>query len=446
MKRFALGLVVAFGAASGSAQAGEERACAAQYSLEDHLLLEWAALGGDPHAQMAVAQCAFPEGADADAMTPAEKTYAIKWTTVALCEAVPSKAHDRRDIRLRRLKDGADISFRRFGGLSKDEKLNWRERDFVEYRKEQTALLSERHKRLLATVTPSELAAARADLSDGLARMGSAGLLKLAELSSCEAFGASKEFEAAAWSAASESWRDAAASGVYAAADSEDYDLPKIALEATRKLSGADRRVAALEKERLLRTDPKRLAALEEKIVRVEEAAAIDRLADFSLPERRADAGLADAGPAQGSALTTALQFALESLGYVNFINGPDNDYGPTTQGAVARMHVAAGGAPTTTLTNSEIRDTICKAALKGDPVSLYHVALMHKNGWGFSENDRAAATAIAASETAMIAALGGDGLPSWKRDAYKAYAGKIRDAAKEFKRGGDGPEAAICR
>ncbi len=445
MKRLAFGALVAFGVMTGAAMAGEERACASQYALEDHLLLEWAALGGDPHAQMAIAQCAFPGGADAKAMTPAEKNYAIRWTTIALCEAIPNDAHDRRDARLRKLKDDASISFRRFGGLAKDEKLNWREKDFMEYRKEQTALLAERHQRLLKTVSASELALARGGLSDQLSRMGPTGLLKLAELSSCEAFGASKEFEAAAWSAASESWRGSEIAGVYAAADSDDYDLPKIATEKTKRLSGGDRRVAAIEKERLLRTDPRRIAGLENKIVQFEERNALDRLANFTLPVRRAEAGLADAAVGDASALTTALQFALESLGHVDFVNGPDNDYGATTRDAVARMQASGGDEPTSLLTNAETRATICKAAAKGDPVSLFHVALMYQNGWGFLPNEAKAAAAIGRSETAMIAALGGADLPAWKREAYTSYAGKIRAAAKEMKKPGVSADDALC-
>ncbi len=447
VKRLALGLSVAFGVMAGAALAGQEASCSSQYALEDHLLLEWAALGGDPHAQMAIAQCSFPASADEKQMTPAEKSYAIRWTTIALCEAEPSKAHDRRDARLRQLKEDANISFRRFGGLSKDDKLNWRERDFMEFRKEQTALLKERHERLLKSVTASELATARKDLSDGLARMGPTGLLKLAELTSCEPFGASEEFEAAAWSAASEAWRGSEVAGIYAAADSEDYDLPKVAMEKTKKLSGADRRVASIEKERLLRTDPRRLAQLESRITEYEDKSAVDRLANFSLPERRADAGLADAtAVSETPALTAALQFALETLGYVSFVNGPDNDYGPTTQAAVARMTIGATGEPKTTLSNIEIRSTICKAALKNDPVSLYHVALMYQNGWGFPRSDAKAATAIAKSETTMIAALGGDNLPAWKREAYKTYAGKIRAASKELKRVDVPADESLCR
>lgn len=446
MKRLAFGALVAFGLMSGSAMAGEEISCASQYALEDHLLLEWAALGGDPHAQMSIAQCAFPMGADADAMTPAERAYAIRWTTIALCEAQPSGAHDRRDTRLRKLKEDASISFRRFGGLAKNEKLSWRERDFMEYRKEQTALLAERHQSLLARVSSTDLAKARGDLAEQLSRMGPTGLLKLAELTSCEAFGASKEFEAAAWSAASEAWRGSEVAGVYAAADSEDYDLPKIAMEKTKKLSGADRRVAALEKERLLRTDPRRIAALEQKVTRLEEATALERLANFSLPAKREGVGIAEAAFANEPSLTMALQFALESLGYVSFVNGPDNDYGPTTRDAVARMQASSGGEPTSTLTNAEARRTICRAALKDDPVSLYHVALMYQNGWGFPQSDAKAVAAIAKSETAMIAALGGGDLPEWKRAAYQSYAAKVRAAAKELKKPDLAADDSVCR
>ncbi len=446
VNRFVVGAAVAFGVMTGSAMAGEERSCAAQFALEDHLLLEWAALGGDPHAQMAIAQCAFPMGADAAAMTPAERAYAIRWTTIALCEATPSKRHDRRDGRLRNLKDDANISFRRFGGLSKDEKLNWRERDFMEYRKEQTALLAERHKALLADVASADLGKARGELAEQLSRMGPTGLLKLAELTSCEAFGASKEFEAAAWSAASEAWRGSEVAGIYAAADSEDYDLPKIAMEKTRKLSGADRRIAAMEKDRLLRTDPRRLAELEQKVAGFEERLAIERLASFTLPVRRAEAGLVDASMGETPAVTTALQFALESLDYVDFINGPDNDYGPTTQAAVARMQAASGQEPTAHLTNTETRATICAAALKGDPVSLYHIALMYQNGWGFPRNEAKAAAAIMQSENAMIEALGGADLPEWKRAAYQAYAGKIRASASDLKKPEVGADASLCR
>lgn len=445
MKRYAFGALIAFGVLSGSALAGEERSCASQYALEDHLLLEWAALGGDPHAQMAISQCAYPVDADADEMTPAERTYAIRWTTIALCEAQPSAAHDRRDARLRKLKEEASISFRRFGGLAKSEKLNWRERDFLEYRKEQTALLADRHQRLVASASAMDLAKARGELAEQLSRMGPTGLLKLAELTSCDAFGASAEFEAAAWSAASEAWRGADVAGVYAAADSEDYDLPKIAMDKTKKLSGADRRVAALEKERLLRTDPRRIAALEQKVSRLEETTAIDRIASFSLPEPREKTGIAEAAFVNEPSLTLALQFALESLGYVNFINGPDNDYGPTTREAVARMRARESGAPTPTLTNAEARETVCRAALKNDPVSLYHVALMYQNGWGFPVNAEKAVGALMRSETAMIASLGGDDLPAWKREAYKSYAKKIRAAAHELKKPETAPDNEIC-
>lgn len=397
------------------------------------MLLEWAAVGGDPHAQMTLAQCSFP--ATAGDLSPAQRVYAIKWNTIALCEARASEVHDDRDLRMRRLKENAHISFRRFGGMQKDEKLNWRERDFVEYRKEQTAALETRHQRLMQSVTPIDVAAARGEIADQYSRIGALGLLKLAELSSCDILGASKEFEAAAWSAASESWRGAEQAGVYAAPDTPAYDLPKVATEKTKKLSGADRRAAALEKERLLRTDPDRLAVIEKKARDYETVAAVNAIDNFRLPVREATAGLADAATGRSSSLTTALQFALETLDFVEFVNGPDNDYGPTTRAAVARMQAAGGGEPTSVLTSAEARATICKAAAEEDPVSLYHVALMHQNGWGFPADEAKAASAIARAETAMIAALGGADLPAWKRAAYNKYAGLIRDAATELKR-----------
>ncbi|HBK90874.1 MAG TPA: hypothetical protein DDZ68_04295 [Parvularcula sp.] len=427
----------------GAASASEGSLCSARFALEDHMLLEWAAVGGDPHAQMTLAECSYPEGAAE--LSAAQRIYAIKWNTIALCESRESNIHDDRDLRMRRLKEDAHISFRRFGGLQQGEKLNWRERDFVEYRKEQQAALEARHQRLSAAVAPADMAAARAEIADQYSRIGALGLLKLAELSSCDALGASKEFEAAAWSAASESWRGAEQAGVYAAADTPAYDLPKIASEKTKNLSGADRRAAALEKDRLLRTDPDRLAGIEKKARDYENVAAASAIENFSLPRRDAAAGLADAAPVAASSLTTALQFALETLGFVEFINGPDNDYGPTTRAAVARMQAAGGGEPTTVLTNAEARATICKAAAQNDPVSLYHVALMRQNGWGLPKDETKAAAAIARSETAMIAALGGGELPAWKRAAYNNYAGLIRTSAKELKRADVEADAALC-
>lgn len=425
--------VLGAGAAVAQDAAEEQALCSARFALEDHMLLEWAAVGGDPHAQMTLSECSFPEGA-AD-LSAAQKIYAIKWNTIALCESRASDVHDDRDLRMRRLKENANISFRRFGGLQKGEKLNWRERDFVEYRKEQTAALEARHQRLMQSVTPIDMASARAEIAEQYSRIGALGLLKLAELSSCDILGASKEFEAAAWSAASESWRGAEQAGVYAAPDTPAYDLPKVATEKTKKLSGADRRAAALEKERLLRTDPDRLAVIEKKARDYENVAAVSAIDNFRLPRREATAGLSDVATAQVSSLTTALQFALESLGFVEFVNGPDNDYGPTTRAAVARMQAVGGGEPTSVLTKAEARATICRAAAKGDPVSLYHVALMHQNGWGFPKDEAKAASAIARSETAMIAALGGQDLPAWKRAAYNQYAGLIRASAAEMKK-----------
>ena len=443
--RVVAGVAFATFVLAGSAQAGDERSCAAQYSLEDHLLLEWAALGGDPHAQAAIAQCSFPIGADPEKMTPAERAYAVRWTTIALCEAQTSDAHDRRDARLRALKEEANISFRRFGGMQKNEKLNWREKDFIAYRTAQNEMLAGRHGRLMAAVSSADSTKAQDDLAEQYSRMGPTGLLKLAELTSCEAFGASKEFEAAAWSAAAEAWRGSEVAGVYAAAEDDDYEIEKIAAEKSEALTGASLRVAKIEKEQLMRTDPSRLAALESRVSRIEDVAAIERLANLSLPATSNGIGIAEAAYSNEPVLTLALQFALESLGHVNFVNGPDNDYGPTTRDAVARMHASAGGEPVTTLTNSEARGAICQAAMKGDPVSLYHLSLMYKNGWGFAKDADKASAAISRAETSMISMLGGGELPAWKADAYKSYAGKIRTLAEELKTPGVDNSVKFC-
>ncbi len=184
-----------------------------------------------------------------------------------------------------------------------------------------------------------------------------------------------------------------------------------------------------------MRTDPDRLARLEQRVSEAEDRAALNALAAFTLPQREATGGIADAAVAQQSTLTLALQFALESLGHVNFVNGPDNDYGPTTRGAVARYHTATGGSPATTISQLETREAICAAAVvRDDPVSLYHVALMYKNGWGFARDDDKASAAITKAETAMISTLGGDDLPEWKRDAYREYAARIRAASASMK------------
>lgn len=445
MKILVLGAAASVLALS-AARASEGALCSSQFSLEDHMLLEWAAVGGDPHAQMTLSECSYPEGAGA--LSQPQRVYAIKWNTIALCESRSSDVHDDRDLRMRRLKEEARLSFRRFGGMQKGEKLNRRERGFVEYREEQKAALEARHQRLMSAVSPADMAAARAEIADQYSRMGALGLLKLADLSSCESLGASAAFEAAAWSAASESWRGAEQAGVYAAADTPAYNLPQVATEKSKKLSGADRRTASLEKERLLRTDPDRLAVIEKKAREYESVTAASAIEQFHLPRRNAAAGLADAGAAPGSSLTTALQFALESLGFVEFVNGPDNDYGPTTRAAVARMQASGGGEPTSVLTGAEARATICRAAAKDDPVSLYHVALMHQNGWGLPKDEAKAAAAVARSETAMIAALGGADLPEWKRAAYNKYAGLIRASAKELKQPATvaaGEPAPVC-
>ena len=421
---------------SSIAALGGSPSCAERYALEDQYLLEWAALGGDPHAQLALSRCAGARSPDK--MERDERIYAIKWMTLAACDARTAPSNDRRDQRLRRLKENADISFRRFGGLSKDEKMNWREKDFIEYRKEETERLESNRAKVVEDSSPTEIATARQMLTEELSRMGPLGLARLAELSSCPAFGATKAFEAAAWSAARDAWASPAAAGIYAAADSKDFDFGGQASEKSATLDGDGRRVAAIEKSRLLRTSPQRVAELETRVETLQREAVSATLASFTLPVRSADGGLADTPQTKPAGLTTALQFALETLGHVKFVNGPDNDYGPTTQEAVARLNRSEGRAPAKLISTTETRAAICKAAQNGDPVSLYHVALMYQNGWGFAPDEARAAVAIRRSETAMIEALGGaDALPEWKRAAYSKYAGEIRAAAASMKKPG---------
>lgn len=425
----------AFASPSSTAAPGE-RGCAERYALEEHYLLEWAALGGDPHAQLALSRCAGAQ--EPEKMNRAQRLYAIKWMTLAACDAREAPANDRRDQRLRRLKENADISFRRFGGLSKAEKMNWREKDFIEYRKEETERLESNRARVVEASSPTEIATARQSLIEGLSQMGPLGLARLAELSSCPAFGASKAFEAAAWSAARDAWAGAQEDGLYAASDTEDLDFAGQAATRAAELTSDSRRVASLEKSRLLRTSPQRVSELESRVETLQREAVAATLASFTLPARSADGGLTDAPPPARPGLTTALQFALESLGHVQFVNGPDNDYGPTTQEAVARLNRAAGRAPSKLISTNETRAAICEAAKKGDPVSLYHVALMYQNGWGFPQDDARAAAAIRRSETAMISALGSaDTLPEWKRAAYAKYASDIRASAAAMKKPG---------
>lgn len=414
-------------AALSTASANEADGCAAAFALEDQLILEWAALGGDPHAQMALAACSVE--VKSGAMTPAQKRYAVKWTTIAVCDAEGSPEHDRRDIRMRKLKEEARLSFRRFGGLDKSEKMDWREKDFMKYRAEQTAILKKRHADLVKEVTPAELDAARADMADEFSRMGPIGIVRLAEMTSCKSFGASPTLAAAAWSAARDVWRGPTIEGVYASGDTADYDFSAKADEKLAALDAPTRRLAAAQKDRLFKTSPQRLAALEEK-------AALARLAEFRLPKKRPDVAEDEAEAVETPALTTALQFALESLGHVEFVNGPDNDFGPTTQSAVARLNLAEGRAPNAVLTNGEIRGSLCDAALrKGDPVSLYHVGLMYQNGWGFEKDGFKAAAAFRSAEARMEKILAETAaLPDWKKRAYEPYAQEIKVAAKAAK------------
>ncbi len=400
-----------------SAEAGEELKCAAQFKLEEHLILEWAALGGDPQAQYSVAQCAFPS--NAGELSSAEKTYALKWLTLATCEAQGVAGYKDRDRATRNLKLGSNISFRRFGGVTKDELWTGKERSLISIRDRQTADLEARLEKLKAQSTEAEQAGAREALADELARMGPLGIMRLIELTSCQAYGASDAFAAAAWSAAAESWAASGSTSVYGPSAISDRDLKSEGARRMAQLSKNDRRVAAARKDMLLRSDAAHLAELE-------DAAALGRLQNL---------GSADAGEEglklSGRSTTTAVQYALESLGFIEFVNGPDNDYGPSTIEAVKKAQAAYGHPQTRLLAPEEVRQVVCDAAVtKSDPISYYHLSLMYAEGLGFRKDLVRAKAAISRAEEILIARLESkDALPPWKAREYPAYLERIGDA-----------------
>lgn len=400
-----------------AATAGEELKCAAQYTLEEQLILEWAALGGDPHAQYAVAQCAFPD--NAGALSDVERLYALKWLIVATCDASESEALVERDRMTRRLKDSAKLSFRRFGGLTEEEKLNRREKRFVEFRDHRYDKLNERYEALQARVSEADRAQARAALADQFARLGAIGLIRLGELAACPNFGASKTFSAAVWSAAAEAWNESGAGAVYGHSAARDWSIAAESEKRMKALSARERRVAEAEKASLLKTQPASIA-------RLEQQAALGRLDGLGAAAHAQEQG------APRRSLTTAVQYALEALGFLDFVNGPDNDYGPSTIEAARKAQAHYGGEPTRWLSHEESRRLICDAATKkDDPVSYYHVALMYAQGWGYPQDLPRARFAVDRARGILEARLAGaDELPAWKQAAYPKFRGEI-DAAQ---------------
>ncbi|MEQ1931289.1 MAG: hypothetical protein ABL957_12290 [Parvularculaceae bacterium] len=414
LTRIAFCAAVSAAVLSGSAIAGEERECSEQFKLEEHLILEWAALGGDPHAQYAIGQCAAPT--TVSEMAPAAKVYALKWLTLAACDSSPNAA---RDQMTRQLKYKSNISFRRFGGITDDETWTAREKKLIEIRDGQVADLNARLARLKASASEMELAEARDQLADQFARMGATGLLRLTEMTTCKEFAASDSYSAAVWSAAADTWARPENTSVYGHSVQGDWDLKREADKRIAALSKIDKRRMGMEKDALMQADPARLAALE-------DAAALGRLEKLGFASANGD-GL----QFTGRAATTAVQFALESLGYITFVNGPDNDYGPSTIEAARRAQAAYGHPETRFLAPEEIRQVVCDAAVKkADPVSYYHLAMMYSEGLGFKKDVNLARLALDQAEENMSARLMHESaLPDWKRRAYPAYATKISAA-----------------
>jgi peptidoglycan hydrolase-like protein with peptidoglycan-binding domain len=415
--RVALCVFALFVFGAGSANAAREEKCAAQYSFDEQLTLEWAALGGDPHAQFAMAKCAAPR--IKAPMSAAERIYALKWLTLAACDADGVPGIEVRDRMTRRLKYEGDISFRRFGGISRDENWTALEKKFIEFRRAEVEDLRLRYSEFAGAASVEEKAKAREGLSDELARMGPRGMVRLTQLTQCPYFGADRASVAAAWSAANQVWRSSGAEDFYAKNAEGNWNAEKESKERFAVLSPLEKRAAEFEKARLLRTDPIVLAELEDK-------AALAKLDDLSF--MHAEAGNVSFA---GRSVTLAVQYALEALGWMHFINGPDNDYGPSTIDAVRKMQSAQGLDETRWLSPEEIRRTVCDAAIrKGDPVSYFHLALMYSEGWGYPKDLDRAAFAIERAEEIMDAKISDfSKLPEWKQKAYPTFEPRIESA-----------------
>lgn len=419
--RWVIGVAAAAAAVGASARAGDEVKCAAQYGFQEQMILEWAAIGGDPNAQYAMAQCAFPRGASD--LTSAEKTSAAKWVMLADCEATGLDDYETRDRMTRALKYGGNISFRRFGGITEDETWTAREKRLIEMRDAARGDLKSRVDDLQKATSPAERDAARAQLIAEFSKMGPLGLARLADISSCKSLGASKVEVAALWSAAADAWSSSQVDAIYGDDQGRAEELKREADKRFGKLSKSEKREFAAVKNRVANDDSERIA-------RLESDAALGRIQNL---------GFASAGPEglqfTGSATPTAVQYALESLGFIEFVNGPDNDYGPSTIEAAKRAQAAYGRPETRWLAPGEVRQVVCDAALKkDDPVSYYHVAMMYAEGSGFPKNLPLAREALAKAEKAMSEqASKASALPEWKQRAYPEYAERIKVAKAAF-------------
>ncbi|MEO1015231.1 MAG: hypothetical protein AAFX08_08605 [Pseudomonadota bacterium] len=456
--RFAIGAVAALTFAA-SAEAGEEASCAAQYTLEEQLMLEWAGLAGDPHAQFALAQCAMPEGADE--LDPAAMRYALKWVTLAACDATGTDDIGARDRRSRKLKAQGDISFRRFHEIEADESLSRKERRFVEYRDHKTKELMARLKRLKRMASSTDFDAARADVADEFARFGARGRVRLASLASCEYLDAPAPFVAAAWAGAADAWdrERARFAGVYGASERDGWSFREEAERRAADLSPAQLAQFEYQRSELDRYDPIYLARLEEEAalgrlgelrtlqtVEFATAGANQALADdrdlllaaagLSSSDAAPDAEARDRpGGFTGPSVTVATQYALEALGFMEFVNGPDNDYGPSTIAAVARAQESEGRAATRWLSHAEVRDMVCRAATEAeDPVSYFNVSMMYLRGQGYPQHLAKARYAMDQADALIeVKLIDPDTLPKWKAEQYPAVRAEIQAARDEL-------------
>ncbi|MEM1397895.1 MAG: hypothetical protein AAGH38_10680 [Pseudomonadota bacterium] len=478
---FRSSLLAALGAAVLSlgsvAFAGQEAPCADQYSLEEQLMLEFAALGGDPHAQFALAQCALPERTKK--LSPQRMSYALTWVTLAACDAMETDHLEARDRRTRRLKAQGDLSFRRFVGANdKEEDYNRKEKRFVTYRNKKITELSRRMKRLERMASTEEIDAARNELSERFARFGALGQVRLASLSSCPHLHPTDAFVAASWSSAADalgSLKEGQAK-VYGPSDMKDWSVQEEADVKLAALEPQQRQSVAFEKDQLSRYDNNRIDNLESE-------AALGRLANLqtlqglpvgqsasdvsnvSLQNKTtmnaASFGLASADQADrqsdilnvaygdigygsagsdaiervaGPSVAIAIQYALEALGFIKFENGPDNDYGTSTVAAVAKAQEQFGKPSTRWLSQSDVTEFVCRAAMDAaDPVSYYHLSVMYLRGQGFRKNIDKARFAITQAEELLEGRLAdSDQLDEWKVRQYPAVRDEIGSVRSE--------------
>ncbi|MEL7488749.1 MAG: hypothetical protein AAGJ87_16225, partial [Pseudomonadota bacterium] len=221
-----------------------------------------------------------------------------------------------------------------------------------------------------------------------------------------------------------DAWSRSPLAAVYGKSEKRGWSIEKESEKRLKSLKSADAKIAAAaEVDALMKTDPRRLASMDAQMVALEEKAALADLPALKF----APVHSGEDGAAPHSA-TSAVQYALEALGWIEFVNGPDNDYGPSTIDAVKKLQAAKGYDETRWLSNRQIRDTVCEAAKKAsDPVSMLNISMMYANGWGFKKDINKARAAIAQAGATMSTQLSGlEELPSWKQDHYPQFASQI--------------------